>query len=161
MSRGTRSRKILLASLLLAIVLGCAPTPDTSAPTVDTQHALGAEEALAQAERRWAASRTANYNFSIRVECFCFLPPVMTFHVRDSEGSAPGLDAATRARVNSFATIDALFALLREYLKRKPARFEVEYHQTLGHATKADIDMFFNAADDELRFEVVEFTLIR
>jgi hypothetical protein len=53
-----------------------------------------------------------------------------------------------------------VFALLGEYLKRKPARFEVEYHQTLGHATTAEIDISVNAADDELRFEIVELTLI-
>jgi hypothetical protein len=151
----TRLRATFLAALLLASGLGCTPTPQPS-----TGHSLTAAEALAQAERRWAANKVANYDFSIRVECFCFLPPIMTFQVRDDESSAPGLDAATRARVNSFATVEAVFALLSEHLKRQPATFEVDYDQTLGHPTKAAIDVSVNAADDELRFEIVELRLI-
>jgi hypothetical protein len=124
------------------------------------EHALATEEALAQAERRWAANKTTNYDFSIRVECFCFFPPIMTFHVRDGESSARGLDARTRAQADSFSTFDAIFALLREELRREPARFQVEYHPTLGHPITADIDRFVNAADDTLRFEIVELTPI-
>lgn len=147
-----------VAALLAAGVLGCTAAPNTPGTGVErSQHAPDVEEKLAEAEKLWAANRLANYDFSIHVVCFCFLPPILTFHVRDGESSAPSLDAATRARVTSFESIDALFALLREYLQQNPARFEVEYHPTLGHVTKADLDIAFDAADDELRIEIIDF----
>ena len=144
---------------LAAAVQGCAGTPTSPEPIAPP--VLGPGAMLAQAEQRWAASRIAQYGYSISVGCFCPFPRPVRFEVRDGNSSAPGLDDKTRAWMARFESIDALFAMLREHVQRNPARFEIEYHPTLGYPAKGYLDGSFNIADDELSFEVAEFAVLQ
>ncbi len=102
---------------------------------------------------------------AVRVQLFdqgiVLLPPFavnpVTFQVRGSTSSSPGLDEASRARVSRYETIDALFLVLRDTLQRGPHHFDVEYHATLGYPIRANLDLRVTTADDELSFYVSEF----
>ena len=154
-----RIRQAVVAGLLLAAVQGCTVTPTSPEPIAPP--GLGPGGMLARAEQRWAASRIAQYGYSISVGCFCPFPRPVRFEVRHGDSSAPGLDDRTRAWMARFESIDALFAMLHEHVQRNPARFEIEYHPTLGYPTKGYLDGSFNVADDELSFEVAEFTVLQ
>ena len=113
---------------------------------------------LEQAERQWAANKpAAGYDFRVRIGCFCPPPHDVRFQVRGDVSAAPDISASERARLARYESIDALFALLRDWLDRSPARFDVDYHPTFGYPTRANLDGSRNIADDELTFEVTEF----
>ena len=150
-----RIRQAIIVGLSLAAVPACTVTPTSPEPVA------GPRETLARAEQRWAASRIAQYEYSISVGCFCPFPRPVRFEVRNGDSSAPGLDDRTRAWMARFESVDALFAMLHEHAQRNPARFEIEYHPTLGYPAKGYLDGSFNVADDELSFEIVEFTVLQ
>jgi hypothetical protein len=152
----TRSTATLLAIVLLA---GCQldvtelpePLPADTSPTM---------RELITAERLWATSRPQSYEFAIDVRCFCgglaTVPPRyrVTGTTATSLGPSPPWDGKAYGRFN---TVEKLFLVIRESVKRDGHRVTVSYDPDLGYPQVADLDPIATAVDDELFFRVIDF----
>ena len=58
-----------------------------------------------------------------------------------------------------FVTVEELFALLQDAVRRKAARIEVSYDERYGYPTELFIDYDERMADEETRFVMSGFTL--
>jgi len=105
----------------------------------------------AAAERRWAASGIRDYDYTVRLYCFCFsLPNTIRFEVRDGVSTAPGATAAALARFARLSTMELVFADVRQTLEREPYRFGADFHPVLGYPRSYYSDQEVMVADDEV-----------
>jgi hypothetical protein len=120
----------LVTSILALGALGCTE------PKLQ-----GASDALAAAQRRWAAGGLTSYDFTVQRLCFCgdVVTRPVTVGVRG--GSFSGIayaDSGTAADTSlfrDFLTMDRLFAFLRQQLDAKPDTLVADYDPQLGYPT--------------------------
>ena len=134
-----------LAALALIFLAGCEAITGTQP-----------EKAL------WDALDIQNYDFVYEESCFCAFtaPNPVTLSVRDGAVTAAtpvGSFLGTMPPLNSFPTIDSVFAILERAQKNSPGGVTVEFDPTYHYPTRIAVDPIKNAVDDEVTYTVGSF----
>jgi hypothetical protein len=114
---------------------------------------------LAEAQRRWEATRPASNSYTMqqRVVCFC-VTGATTFQVTVKTGVITRAVNVTTGESISvtlltiFRTVDQLFAQAREGLTREGVVQSMAFDATLGYPTTLSLDPIRNAVDDEVTY---------
>ena len=113
---------------------------------------------ITRAFERWQASGLRDYVVEQRRVCFCALPTgFVRLTVRDNR-IVGGVDLATTQPVppqalQSYQTVDEMFAWLRDVTGRNPARLAIDFDARFGYPSRIDLDYSVGLADDELSVE--------
>ena len=118
---------------------------------------------LKTARTLWAAGEPAAYEFTLEHQCFCsheFTMPVVVT-VRDGQVESRQF-AATGAPVDTlwaaaFTSVDGLFDVIQDAIRRNAAYLEVTYDPQRGYPVRIDIDYRAEIADDEMTVLVRKF----
>jgi len=121
-------------------------------------------DSFEEARDRWEARAVDHYSFVLRPLCFCIFtgPALVTVEggeivsVMDGETGEPIEDD----RLVLMRTIDELFTLLDDAWKEDAHRVQVEYDPEYGYPADLWIDYSENVADEELGYQVTEFTVV-
>ncbi len=140
---------ILLAALLM-FTLAC-----------DSQNDV--KDSLSRHQRLWVNQGIRSYQYRLQVNCFC--PPEVTdpVIVEVREGAASSvLYAATGKPAESkyfdkYDTVDELFLVIEDTIKRGADEISVTYDETLGFPTRIYIDFVKQAVDDEIAYNISDF----
>jgi hypothetical protein len=114
--------------------------------------------AIADAAERWQAYGLKDYVVEQKRLCFCAVPPgFVRLTVRDNR-IVGGVDVTTTQPVppqalQSYQTIDEMFAWLRDVQARNPARLAIDYDARYGYPERIAVDYSVGLADDELSIE--------
>jgi len=162
----------LKALPLVAIVLtllACSALPALATPTPTAKPKPTPHPALAQNLKKWQAQNITHYRFSLDVRCFCAftgqLP--LTVEVRDgqvvSETDKTGQPVAAQFKevFAKYDSIEKLFALLDAAQNGGADLVTIEYDPQYGYPQTAYIDYMANVADDENRFTVSSFEVLK
>ena len=114
---------------------------------------------LAEAQRRWEATRPASNSYTMqqRVVCFC-VTGATTFQVTVTTGTITRAVNVTTGESISvtlltiFRTVDQLFTQAREGLTREGVVTSMAFDATLGYPTTLGLDPIRNAVDDEVTY---------
>jgi hypothetical protein len=138
------------------LAIACAALVSVSASAQVTPEF---ESALTKAEALWAAKKPASYQFTVRLTCFCRLPPAPpTFLVKDGVSEpVEKLDADVRKTLSSSDTVEKLFAHLRRAISMKAVKVVADFDPSLGYPTHGETDISKTIADDEMVFDVTGF----
>lgn len=114
--------------------------------------------AIANASERWRAHGLRDYVVEQKRSCFCAVPPVFVrLTVRDNK-IVGGVDLTTTQPVppqalQSYQTVDEMFAWLRDVTARNPARLAIDYDARFSYPTRIVVDYSVGLADDDLSIE--------
>jgi hypothetical protein len=143
---------VALVTLALLLSAGCERGASPASPDgVDFS-------AIAEASRRWQASGIKDYVVEQKRSCFCALPAgFVRLTVRDNK-IVGGVDLATSQPVppqalQSYQTVDEMFAWLRDVTARNPARLAIDYDARFSYPERVVVDYSVGLADDELSIE--------
>lgn len=136
----------------IAILAAC----DLSGPGSSTLLEIGRNRA------RWRASGLETYEYSVERRCFCGFEARGPVRVEVIAGEATG-----RTYVDSsepvpedfdelFPTVDGLFAVLFEAVRRDAHSIQVTYDRATGVPLDVFIDYEHDVADEELGFQVTD-----
>ncbi len=132
---------IIPALLALRLFSGCSMAEDKD------------RDALNQNQARWEQQHLSDYQYQLRVSCFCPYYGTVTVTVRAdtiSSVEAPEVEPPVLPQdLNFFKTIDGLFEVVDEAIEEAD-QFSVQYDPQMGHPTKIDIDYLIDAVDDEV-----------
>ena len=152
------TRKIILLWLFPAFILpACSLFGDDGDPSsLEVNH------------HRWDKQDIVNYQFTLSVTCYCFpwqgpstivvradtvhavLNPKTGQTKRDPQTDRPMLEEYS----NTYPTIDDLFEIIEDAIKRDPYRLEVDYNDKLGYPTQIDMEYSKHMTDDEILYEI-------
>jgi hypothetical protein len=149
---------VWIASVLLAACGPIAPTTSTTTPDGSPLTAKG--PLMAEFDRHlaiWQAAGITRYAFRYTASCFC--PSTASFVVRDGaeiridgvavDGAAPPAGAPVG--------VEGLFDIVRRAVQGD--RATIGYDETTGVPMGMESDPIANAIDDELSFQVTDWTL--
>lgn len=110
----------------------------------------------------WDALDIKNYDFVYGESCFCGFsrPNPVKLSVRDGVVSAAtpvGSYIGTMPALNTYPTMDSVFAILERAQKNTPSGVTVEFDPTYHYPTRIFVDPLKNAADDEVTYTVQSF----
>jgi len=149
-----------LAVIGLLIVLPLFPVA-----ACDSQNSVRRELDLHQ--RQWARQDIASYRYQLKVRCFCpteVTDPVVV-EVKDRTASsvvyAASGQAAESRYFERYDTMDEVFLVIDDALKRGAEEISVTYDETVGFPASIYIDFVKQAVDDEIAYEVTEFRALR
>lgn len=152
-------RRLLLTALALWLA-GCgARVPDATADTPQDSP----PETLEQAQALWAAKAVLGYQVTVTQTCFC--PPdlrqplrvsVVAGEVVQVEGLVQPLQQPDQLDTQRL-TVAGLFQFIAQSAKRDPHKLEVDYDAHFGFPRRIDYDGHPMIADDELRYELMDF----
>jgi hypothetical protein len=114
--------------------------------------------AIAEASERWRAHGLKDYLIEQKRLCFCALPRgFVRLTVRGNKIVA-GVDVTTTQPVppqalQSYQTVDEMFAWLRDVQSRNPARLTIDFDARYGYPERIVLDYSVGLADDELSLE--------
>lgn len=114
----------------------------------------------------WKRAKISSYRYTFSNGCFCIPEARGPVVIEVINGQTTSITSAeTGEPVNqeffqSFNTIPKLFRVIRDGIKRKADRLEVEYDSTLGYPTDITIDFSFQIADEELFLTIRDFEVI-
>lgn len=160
----------IVISAVLALSLGLsapviAQFPIEPAPSSQTN--LRPQSKQLKINRRWwRKANISSYRYTFSNGCFCIPEARGPVVIEVINGQTTSITSAdTGEPVNpeffqSFDTIDKLFRVIRDGIKRKADRLEVEYDSKLGYPTNIIIDFSFQIADEELFLEISDFEVI-
>lgn len=128
-------------------------------------------------ERRWAAfdsnralwesHRITDYDFTIRMSCFCEPPAGVPIRVIVRRGRM--IDAFDSRNPNAGAGVDmgdipdtimALFDELYSRIEAGPDAVEIDYDDEFGFPAAIMIDEFLDYDDDEVSYEISDFEAV-
>lgn len=133
-------------------------------------------EQIEEAEAKWNARKTPDYNFTYRASCFCiFTDPVIVRVNADTVNAVLDTETMELKRIfwngdsvyvlqefpESFITIDAFFEKLKEDALEAD-ELTMSFDSNEGYPKEVSIDYIFEAADDEISytFQKVQFTTL-
>lgn len=155
----------IFRSRLAAVVLLILACLATGAAQVGAQNADALEQ-LQINRRKWQSKEIKNYKFHFNWICFCGLrgrPFIITVRdgkvedVRYAEGEQRPIEPEHLERFKT--TVDELFDLVQQAIKRKAYRINVSYDPELGYPKLAFIDYHRNIVDEELGFRIENFVV--
>jgi hypothetical protein len=123
----------------------------------------GPQHDLDVALSKWEQSNIKNYEYQLRVNCFC--PPNVTFPVIMKVADGVNISAEyaqepkeiTNNYFKQYDTIDKLFDVIQKSIDDKVASLIVEYDGTYGYPKSITIDRIKDAIDDEIAFFIEVF----
>ena len=143
-----------MAVVALALLVSAACEERAASPAPD-----GVDfSAIADAAERWQAYGLKNYVVEQKRLCFCAVPSgFVRLTVRDNK-IVGGVDVTTTQPVppralQSYQTVDEMFAWLRDVQARNPVRLAIDYDARFGYPERIDVDYSAGLADDELSIE--------
>jgi hypothetical protein len=151
------SRNLLLLIiflLLAALAPACGPRNDV-------------KDSLSRHQRLWVNQGIKNYQYRLRVNCFC--PPEVTDQVivEVRAGAASSVSYAASGKpaeskyFDKYDTMDELFLVIEDAIKRGAAEISVTYDETSGIPTRISIDFVKLAIDDEIAYDISNFQGLR
>jgi len=124
---------------------------------------------LVRAEERWQASKIKGYEFRFQYACngLIHIPPPdvprgMLIRVKDGESMylRPGAGPVpVAAELVQYATVEKLFAFIRQAWTSRPVHMEVQYDQTRGFPIRVCVDPA-TVSDDEFGFLITDFSVL-
>lgn len=116
-------------------------------------------QALEQAVMRWNASRPDAYEYSVQVRCFCPGPRTPArYHVEAGQAVVVGPDpGGRRLMLESYNTVEEMFAQVASAIDRRPERFVVDYDPERGFPRRLDVDTSRMIMDEEIELTVTDF----
>jgi len=118
---------------------------------------------LSHARQLWSQSAIDFYEYEIANQCFCAYGG-MPVRIVVRDGSIQSLTlVSTGAQVppqfaGAYHSIDGLFAVIDDALRRKAVRLDAAYDDRFGYPTSVSIDYIANAIDEEFSFVVQSFS---
>ncbi|KTB47504.1 DUF6174 domain-containing protein [Dehalogenimonas alkenigignens] len=115
------------------------------------------------AKAKWGATGITDYEYHLRVACFCPPDIVSPVVVKVANGVNIGVayskepKEVTNDFFKPFDTIDKLFVIIQKALDDKVASLDVKYHPAYGYPVSISIDRIENAIDDEIAYFVDTF----
>lgn len=157
-SKRNRERRLpaaLTGALTAAVLIGGA---------VGCSNPLGPEQSeLDQARERWELVGSQFYGFRFQRGCFC--PPEIVrpvrIEVRDGlviSAVDPDTNEPIDPPLNGFPTIEDLFDEIQDAIDQDAARIDATYDESFGYPVQVFIDWIQNAIDDEMSFQLSEYT---
>jgi hypothetical protein len=125
----------------------------------------GSQTEIGQNKEKWQDQGISHYRYHLNVSCFCAFNEDMPLIIEVQDGkvvsmefeSGNEIDASLHELFDKYATIDRLFAELEAGLNGAADKVTIEYDETYGFPTKADIDFVEEAIDDELYLTISNF----
>lgn len=119
------------------------------------------------AEARWTAERPSNYEFELRISCFC-PPDYLDWHrirvVNDAITAVFNVTdqvAVPADRWHEWYTVDEIFDRIRQFINSEIfGRVEAEYHPALGFPQQANLIAHEGVADAGMLFQIRSFAAI-
>ncbi len=115
--------------------------------------------------RQWERQGFDTYEYDLTVSCFCvFRGPAHVVVRADTVHSVIAVATGTPVDPTfrfAYQTIDDLFDVIDEAMKRPADRLEVTYDEILGVPTFIYIDYDFGIADDEINYEAADVHPLR
>lgn len=140
------------ALVLLSLAWGCADAgPDVG----------GLADEVAEHRRMWESSRPATYAFELERLCFCGTEargPVRLTVEGDVVVTRVYSDSGTEVPeeyAEIFPTVDGLFDILDDALRRGAEQVDVTWDATSGAPTYFFIDYSRNVADEEVGYHIL------
>ncbi len=147
---------LILAAWLAIFAVACGPltiSPVVSQPNPKQLLIAEFEKNLAT----WQGSGITHYAFTYQPSCFCLTDP----HLVVNDGTEIRIDGAAAAGtvspVGAPVGVDGLFEIVRRAIKGDQA--SIGYDPKTGVPVSMRSDPMLNAVDDELSFEVTDWTL--
>jgi hypothetical protein len=141
-------------------VLGRGKTPT---PTIRRSNT----EQLQQSKRLWANKKMANYRYTLQVGCHCLPEVTQPVVIEVRNGKTRSIVAANSGKAvnpeyfQKYNSVAKLFDVAQDAIAKKPYRFSVTYHPTLGYPTKINIDYDNRIADEELFLTIDKLEIIK
>lgn len=146
-----------VAVVAAAMAAACGPLTPTPIATPFGSPLTSKQPLMAEFDRNlatWQASGITRYAFTFAPSCFCDTTP--SFVVAD--GDAVRINGvAANERTSAPAGVPGLFEIVRRAIKGD--RATIGYDPSTGVPTTMDSDPIANAIDDELSFQVSDWTL--
>ena len=160
--------KRLILIIALPALMACSALPALAIPT-SIHPTPTADPVLAQNGQKWESRHITHYRFSLDVRCFCAftgqLP--LSIEVKDgqviSETDKSGQPVASQFK-GAFAkydSIEKLFDLLDAAQHGGADLVSITYDPQYGYPQTAYIDYRINVSDDENRFTVSDFEVLK
>jgi len=126
---------------------------------------------LQQAQQKWAARTFTDYEFTAQWRCLCPMPTEpLAYRVRGGTGAVglnPNLTALTglppeavRPVLERYATMDQMFAYLKDAVARQPYRLKIDYDPTLGYPASVDLQPGGTSVDDDIQIRITRFQIL-
>ena len=123
---------------------------------------------LDKAKAVWEATGIVSYGYQYNADCFCFPPPPYVIEVLDCTVENVTLlsDEFDPPPANQVYTIEELFTQLQQILDLcfgnvPPYSYSVSYDQEYGYPSNVTIDPEQLAIDEEIKYTVSNFTVIK
>ena len=151
-------KKLLFIFTLMALVLtACA-----------AGIASGSQTEIGRNKEKWQDANISHYRYNLHISCFCIFVENMPLVIEVQDGEVVSMefhngkeiDPSLLELFNKYATIDRLFAELEAGLNGAADKVTVEYDETYGFPTKAEIDVEEMAIDDELYLTISDFEVL-
>ncbi len=115
------------------------------------------------ARAKWQAAGVRSYRMVVRQTCYCdpaLLQPIQLLVENQQIVQARGMQQNLPAGVDlqQFHTVEGLLDFVERSRQKKPHHLEVKYDPRFGVPLYIDYDYHRMMADDEVRYEVLEFT---
>jgi hypothetical protein len=161
----------LLLTLLLVLMLGHGSAkhvqpPSTPASPVDQADPSNRQAVwtgqLAAAEKKWATAGVVSYDFTLRVRCFCvgdLLEPHTIQVVKGIPAPLTARSPGTRERLVQLDTVDELFFVARDWVRRLPFKLTLAFDENLGYPTLIDVNPRQMTFDEEVTYLLSDFVV--
>jgi hypothetical protein len=131
--------------------------------------AAGNQSEIEQNQEKWQDANISHYRYNLHISCFCVFVENMPLVIEVQDGEVTSMEFKNGAEIDltirqdlfdKYATIDRIFAELETDLNGAADKVTIEYDETYGFPTKADIDFLEDAIDDELYLSISDFEVL-
>ena len=125
---------------------------------------LGPEQSqLDRARNRWEAHGSGFYGFHFQRGCFCPQEIVRPVRIEVWDGVVvsavdPDTNEPLDPPPDGFSTIDDLFDEIQDAIDRGAHSVDATYDESFGYPIHVFIDWILNAVDDEMSFQLSDYT---
>jgi hypothetical protein len=119
----------------------------------------GDYDELSTNQSKWNGFDIVNYEFSLRINCFCpseRVGPHLIKVVNDTIVSVNNLPYDI-SKTGELMTINQLFSYLKVSLEKNPYKETIEYNSGFGYPQNIYFDFIQTAADEEIGFQISDF----
>jgi para-nitrobenzyl esterase len=115
---------------------------------------------------KWASAGISSYRIRYRRGCFCAPPARVDIFVTDGQvvsirDPESGEEVDPQTGPFGYNTIDGVFTLLADAIRRRAESFSVTYDPQLGYPLSVALDYEEGIADDELSIAIEEIQVLR
>jgi hypothetical protein len=155
------------ACLVLAVLIVAGPI-NTHGSQRSADRQSNALDKLLRAESKWRASKIDEYQFRFQYTCGMAPPPppdapriFMRVKAGKSAYLRPGATPVpVPAELVQYATVEKLFAFIRNAWTRRPFDVDVQYDQARGYPIHVCVNPAANVSDDEYGFLIKDFSVL-